>query len=88
MTAKGSSVIYTPSINLNERSKMKYHNFEEMPMFITIPQTAELLGVSAPSLYKLISEDASFPVVTIGKRKTIPTEQLKAWVEKNCTRNL
>ena len=67
---------------------MEYKNFDEMPMFISVPKTAELLGISAPSLYKLIKEDKTFPVLTMGRRKTVPTEKLKEWVDKNCTRNL
>ena len=57
-----------------------------MPVFITVPEAAEVLGISAVSLYKLIETDKSFPVLIMGRRKSVPKEQLKEWVEKNCTR--
>jgi len=43
---------------------------------MTVPQAAEVLGISAVSLYKLIQNDKSFPVISIGRRNTVPKEQL------------
>ncbi|MCC8073297.1 MAG: helix-turn-helix domain-containing protein [Clostridiales bacterium] len=63
-----------------------FNNFDEMPMFISVPQAAETLGISSVSLYKLIQTDKTFPVVIIGRRKSIPKEQLKQWIQNNCTR--
>ena len=63
-----------------------YKNFEEVPVFMTVPQAAEVLGISAVSLYKLIQNDKSFPVISIGRRKTVPKEQLKVWINSNCKR--
>ena len=63
-----------------------YKNFEEVPVFITVPQAAEVLGISAVRLYKLIQKDKSFPVISIGRRKTVPKEQLKVWINNNCKR--
>lgn len=63
-----------------------YNNFEEVPVFMTVPQAAEVLGISAVSLYKLIQNDKSFPVISIGRRKTIPKEQLKVWINSKCKR--
>lgn len=33
-----------------------------------------------------ILNDKSFPVISIGRRKTIPKEQLKVWINSNCKR--
>lgn len=63
-----------------------YKNFEDVPVFMTVPQAAEVLGISAVSLYKLIQNDKSFPVISIGRRKTVPKEQLKVWINSNCKR--
>ncbi|MDD6568436.1 MAG: helix-turn-helix domain-containing protein [Eubacteriales bacterium] len=51
-----------------------------------MPQAAEVLGISAVSLYKLIRNDNSFPVVAIGRRKSVPKEQLKIWIDTNSKR--
>ena len=63
-----------------------YKNFDDMPVMLSVPEAAEVLGISAVSLYKLIRTDNSFPVVIMGRRKSVPKEQLKAWIDSNCTR--
>ena len=63
-----------------------YNNFEDVPIIMSVPQAAEVLGISAVSLYKLIQNDKSFPVISIGRRKTVPKEQLKVWINSNCKR--
>lgn len=60
-----------------------YKNFEEMPVMLTVAQAAEVIGISTVSLYKYISKDKTFPVLQIGRRKTIPKIQLQEWIEKN-----
>lgn len=45
-----------------------------------------MLGISNVSLYKLIEKDKSFPVVKFGRRKTIPKEQLKEWIDEKSKR--
>lgn len=63
-----------------------YNNFEDVPIIMSVPQAAEILGILAVSLYKLIQNDKSFPVISIGRRKTVPKEQLKVWINSNCKR--
>ncbi len=63
-----------------------YTNFDDMPMMLSVPQAAEVLGISAVSLYKLIRNDKSFPVVVMGRRKSVPKEQLKIWIDTNSKR--
>lgn len=63
-----------------------YNDFEDVPIFMTVSQAADVLGVSAVSLYKLIQKDRTFPVINIGKRKTIPKKQLIIWINSNCKR--
>ena len=48
-----------------------YKNFDEMPIMLSVNQAAEVLGISNVSLYKLIEKDKSFPVVQLGRRKSI-----------------
>lgn len=63
-----------------------YTNFDDMPMMLSVPQAAQVLGIYDVSLYKLIRNDNSFPVVIMGRRKSVPKEQLKVWIDSNCTR--
>ena len=63
-----------------------YKNFDDMPVMLSVAQAAEVLGISSVSLYKLIDKDKSFPVVQLGRRKSIPKEQLKIWIDTNSKR--
>lgn len=64
----------------------KFKSFDELPLMLPVPEAAEVLGISAVSLYKLIRNDNSFPVVVMGRRKSVPKEQLKSWIETNSKR--
>lgn len=61
-------------------------NFDEMPVMLSVNQAAEVLGISNVSFYKLIEKDKSFPVVQLGRRKYIPKEQLKEWIDEKSKR--
>lgn len=63
-----------------------YNNFEDIPVVMSVPQASEILGISTVSLYKLIQKDKTFPVIVMGRRKSVPKEQLKQWIENNCRR--
>ncbi|MGN1421016.1 MAG: helix-turn-helix domain-containing protein, partial [Eubacterium sp.] len=71
---------------VGQKGEKVYKDFDDMPLMLSVPEAAEVLGISAVSLYKLIRNDNSFPVVIMGRRKSVPKEQLKAWIDSNCTR--
>lgn len=73
-------------IPTGQKGESMYTNFDDMPMMLSVPQAAEVLGISAVSLYKLIRNDNSFPVVAMGRRKSVPKEQLKIWIDTNSKR--
>ena len=73
-------------IPTGQKGEKVYKNFDEMPVMLSVPEAAEVLGISAVSLYKLIRNDNSFPVVVMGRRKSVPKEQLKAWIDTNSKR--
>ncbi len=63
-----------------------YTDFENLPLSLTVTQAAEVLGIAPTSLYKLIETDNTFPVLFIGRRKSIPKEELREWIKSNCYR--
>lgn len=63
-----------------------YKDFDAMPVMLSVNQAAEVLGISNVSLYKLIEKDKSFPVVQLGRRKSISKEQLKEWIDEKSKR--
>ncbi len=60
----------------------EYKSFDDMPMFISIPQAAKVLSVSETFLYGFIRENETFPVVQMGRRRFVPTKDLKEWIEE------
>lgn len=47
----------------------------------SIPEAAAVLGISTSKMYQVVKMDG-FPVVLIGKRRVIPKEGLRRWLDK------
>ena len=59
-----------------------YKNKEELPMFLTVMDVANLLGISRASAYELVRED-NFPKLKIVKGRTIiPRDRLLEWLDE------
>ncbi len=55
---------------------------KELKMALNITETAEALGLSRQSIYRLIYKDPTFPVLHIGKSVRVSVEGLKEWIKK------
>ena len=60
-----------------------YKSYEELPLMLSVPQLATVLGISRASAYALVKQ-TDFPNLNIGSRIVIPKEKFISWVEKNC----
>ena len=59
-----------------------YKNKEELPMFLTVMDVANLLGISRASAYELVRED-NFPKLKIGAgRISIPRDRRLEWLDE------
>ena len=57
-----------------------YKSKEELPMFLTVMDVANLLGISRASAYELVRED-NFPKLKIVQGRTIiPRDRLLEWL--------
>ena len=56
-------------------------NKEKIKLTLSVQEAAELLGVSVPTVYKLIHAE-SFPSFKVGSRTLISYSQLVEWVEQ------
>ena len=55
---------------------------EELPMFLTVMDVANLLGISRASAYELVRED-NFPKLKIVQGRTvIPRDRLLEWLDE------
>jgi len=48
----------------------------------TIPQVAELLGLSQSYVYQLVKEDV-IPSIKLGRRRVISKEKFHKWLEES-----
>ena len=59
-----------------------YKSRNEMPMFLTVMDVANLLGISRASAYELVRED-NFPKLKIVQGRTIiPRDRLLEWLDE------
>ena len=64
-----------------------YKSKDEMPMFLTVMDVANLLGISRASAYELVRED-NFPKLKIVQGRTIiPRDRLLEWLDEQTRYN-
>lgn len=51
------------------------------PITVPVEKAAELLGVSKPTVYKLI-EGQGLPHIKLNRRTVIPVDRLREWVNE------
>ena len=60
---------------------------DELPMFLTVMDVANLLGISRASAYELVRED-NFPKLKIVQGRTIiPRDRLLEWLDEQTRYN-
>ena len=60
---------------------MKYNNYDEMPMFLSIKDVSDTIGLSISRIYDIASTDKTFPCVVLGRRKVVPRDEFKSWIK-------
>ena len=61
--------------------KENYKSFDELPMMLSVPQVAKVLGISRTRSYELVNEKG-FPKIKIGTRIVVPKDEFKLWIQK------
>ena len=60
--------------------KTQYKSFDDLPLMLSVPDLASVLGISRAGAYELVKEKG-FPSLTIGSRILIPRDKLIAWID-------
>lgn len=63
--------------------KRVYKSYEELPLMLTVPDVAAVLGVSRAGAYELAHSEG-FPVLKVGSRIVIPKDKFLLWIERQC----
>lgn len=62
--------------------QVKYKSYDELPLNLSVPEVADVLGISRAGAYELVKEKG-FPSLTIGSRIIVPKDKLIAWIEES-----
>ena len=57
-----------------------YRNYSDLPLMLSVPEVAKVLGISRAGAYELVRADG-FPKIRIGNRIVIPRDKFIAWIE-------
>ncbi len=62
--------------------QVKYKSYEELPLMLSVPEVAAVLGISQAGAYELVRTDG-FPSLKVGSRIVVPKENFIEWIDKN-----
>ena len=59
----------------------KYESYDDLPLMVSMPETAEVLGISRAGAYELV-RSGGLPSLKIGSRIVIPKDKLIGWIDE------
>lgn len=62
--------------------KIQFKSFDELPLMLSVPEVAAVLGISRAGAYELVRQEG-FPSLTIGSRIIVPKDKFIAWIDQN-----
>jgi len=66
--------------------KSGYKSYDELPLMLSVPEVAAVLGISRAGAYEL-ARSRNFPL-TIGSRIVVPKDQFLAWIEQKVSEKI
>lgn len=63
-----------------------YKSYDELPLMLSVPEVAAVLGISRAGAYELVRSDG-FPTLRIGSRIVVPKEKFIEWVNAKTSEN-
>ena len=58
-----------------------YKSYDELPLMLSVPEVASVLGISRAGAYELVRSD-DFPALKIGSRIVVPKEKFIEWIDE------
>ena len=59
----------------------KFKSYDNLPLMLSVPEVAEVLGISRARSYELVSS-AGFPHTKIGNRILVPKDKFLKWIDE------
>ena len=63
-------------------TKKEYKSYDDLPVFISPKELAEILGIDLSNIYELLHQK-TIPHVKIGSRYVIPKDDFLRWIKEN-----
>ena len=63
-------------------NRTKYTNYDDLPLMLSVPDVASVLGISRAGAYELVRSDG-FPALHIGSRIVVPKGKFIDWINAN-----
>ncbi|MBQ3252190.1 MAG: helix-turn-helix domain-containing protein [Oscillospiraceae bacterium] len=60
----------------------KYRSYGDLPLMLSAPEVAEVLGISRAGAYDLV-RSAGFPHMKLGNRILVPKDKFIKWIDNN-----
>lgn len=60
----------------------KYRSYDDLPLMLSAPEVAEVLGISRAGAYDLV-HSAGFPHMKLGNRILVPKDKFIKWIDDN-----
>jgi len=60
--------------------KKTYTNYDELPLMLSVPEVAAVLGISRAGAYEL-ARSRDFPAMKIGSRIVVPKDNFLLWID-------
>ena len=57
----------------------KYKSYDDLPLMLSAPEVAEVLGISRAGAYDLVHSDG-FPHLKLGNRILVPKDKFIKWI--------
>ena len=65
--------------------KTSYRSYDELPLMLSVPEMAAVLGISRAGAYGLV-RSKGFPTLKIGSRIVVPKEKFLGWIDTQMAR--
>ena len=59
----------------------KYKSYDELPLMLSVPEIAIVLGISRAAAYEL-ARSKDFPSLRIGTRIVVPKDKFISWINR------
>jgi len=63
-----------------------YKNYADLPLMLSVPDVATILGISRTGAYELVKSQG-FPSLHIGTRIVVPKDKFLLWIDGKTSSN-